>query len=83
MSEVHFYVTRVPEREGVSTLGDVAHDLRKLSNVSEVSVNPSESVMAVSFEGGQDEQREIERVIEEAGYEISRLSVRTDDLPRG
>jgi copper chaperone CopZ len=80
--EVHFYVSRVPEREGVPALGDVADDLRKLSNVSEVRANPSESVVAVSFEGGQDEQQEIERVIEEAGYEISRLSVRTDDLPR-
>jgi hypothetical protein len=29
------------------------------------------------------EQQEIERAIEEVGYELSRLSVRTDDFPRG
>ena len=81
MPEIHFYVTRVPEREDVPALGDVADDLRKLSNVSEISANLSESVIAVSFEGGRDEQQEIERAIEEAGYEISRLSVRTDDFP--
>jgi len=37
-------------------------------------------VVAVSFEGGQAEQQEIKRAIEEAGYEISRLSVRSDDF---
>jgi len=79
--EIHFYVTRVPEREDVPALGDVADDLRKLSNVSEARANPSESVIAVSFEGGRDEQQEIERAIEETGYEVSRLSVRTDDFP--
>jgi hypothetical protein len=34
-------------------------------------------VVAVSFEGGRAEREEIERAVEEAGYEISRLSVRT------
>ncbi len=29
------------------------------------------------------EQQEIDCAIEEAGYELSRLSVRTDDFPRG
>lgn len=39
------------------------------------------SVVAVSFEGGRAEQQEIERAVEEAGYEVSRLSVRSD-FPR-
>jgi hypothetical protein len=34
-------------------------------------------VVAVSYEGGKAEQEEIERAVEEAGYEISRLSVRS------
>jgi hypothetical protein len=38
-------------------------------------------VVAVTFTGGRAEQKEIERVIEETGYEISRRSVRTD-FPR-
>jgi hypothetical protein len=33
--------------------------------------------VAVSFEGGKTEQEAIERAVEEAGYEVSRLSVRT------
>jgi hypothetical protein len=34
-------------------------------------------VVAVSFEGGKAEQKAIERAVEEAGYELSRISVRT------
>jgi hypothetical protein len=34
-------------------------------------------VVAVSFEGGKAEQEAIERAVEEAGYEVSRLSVKT------
>jgi hypothetical protein len=34
--------------------------------------------VAVSFEGGQAEQDAIERAVEDAGYEVSRLSVRSD-----
>jgi hypothetical protein len=33
--------------------------------------------LAVSFEGGQAEQEAIEHAVEEAGYGISRISVRT------
>jgi hypothetical protein len=33
--------------------------------------------VAVSFEGGKTEQDEIKRTVEETGYEVSRLSVRT------
>jgi copper chaperone CopZ len=49
-----------------------------VAQVYEAKVDPTGNVVAVSFEGGQDEQQEIERTIEETGYEISRLSVRTD-----
>ena len=75
MPEVHFYLTNPPDTEGVPTLGDA---LRKLNYVSEVEVDTSGSVVAVLFEGGRDEQQEIERAIEETGYEISRLSVKTE-----
>jgi hypothetical protein len=34
-------------------------------------------VVAVSFEGGRVEQEVIERTVEETGYGISRVSVRT------
>jgi copper chaperone CopZ len=51
--------------------------LRKLDYVSGVEVSPTENVVAVSFEGGKAEQEEIKRTVEETGYEVSRLSVRT------
>ncbi len=78
MPDVHFYVNRPPEKEGVSALENVGDALSKLNHVSGVEVDPAANVVAVSFEGGRAEQEEIERAIEEAGYEISRLSVRTD-----
>ena len=48
---------------------------------SEARADPTASAVAVSFEGGRAEQQEIERAVEEAGYEVSRLSVRSD-FPR-
>jgi hypothetical protein len=63
-------------------LGDVVEDaLRQLNHVSETKAYPTYSVVSVSFIGGWGEEAEIERVIEEAGYEISRLSVR-EGFPR-
>lgn len=81
MSDIHVYVTRPPEKDvpGLEGLEDV---LQRLEHVSEAQADPTGSVVAVSFEGGQAEQQEIERAIKEAGYEISRLSVRSD-FPRG
>jgi copper chaperone CopZ len=79
--EVHVYITKPPEKD-VPALEDIGDALRRLSHVSGVEVDPTGSVVAVSFEGRRDEQQEIERVIEEAGYEVSRLSVRSDDFPR-
>ena len=58
-------------------LEDLEAVLRKLDHVYDVDVNVSGNVVAVSFEGGKAEQETIERVVEEAGYEVSRLSVRS------
>jgi copper chaperone CopZ len=79
--DIHVYVTRSPEKE-VPALEGVEDILKRLEHVSEARANPTNSVVAVSFEGGQAEQQEIKRAIKEAGYEISRLSVRSD-FPRG
>ena len=59
-------------------LEDLEDILEGLDCVSEVRAEPTGNVVAVSFEGGRDEQEEIEHAIEGAGYEVSRLSVRTD-----
>lgn len=77
MADVHVYVSRPANKEGTG-LEDLEEVLRKLEHVSDVDVNPPGNVVAVSFEGGKAEQEEIKRAVEEAGYEISRLSVRTD-----
>ncbi len=76
MADVHVYVNRPAEKEGTA-LEDLEEALRKLAHVSDVDVNSPGNVVAVSFEGGRAEQEEIERAVEGAGYEVSRLSVRT------
>ena len=76
MADVHIYVNKPPEKD-VPALEDLEGVLKRLDYVSEVRADPTGSVVAVSFEGGRDEQEEIERTIEETGYEVSRLSVRT------
>ena len=76
MTDVHVYVNRPAEKEGTA-LEDLEEALGKLEHVSDVDVNPPGNVVAVSFEGGQAEQEAIERVVEEAGYEVSRISVRS------
>ena len=77
MPEVHVYVHKPPEKD-VQDLQEVGENLRRLSHVLEVEADPLVNVVAVTFEGGRPEQEEIERTIEEAGYEVSRLSTRTD-----
>jgi copper chaperone CopZ len=74
--DVHVYFNRPAEEEGAD-LDDLKEVLTNLEHVSEVMFDPSGNVVAVSFEGGQAEQEAIERAVEEAGYEVSRLSVRT------
>jgi copper chaperone CopZ len=78
--DIHVYVTRSPEKD-VPTLEDLEDVLKRLEQVSEVRADPTSSAVAVSFEGGRADQQEIEHAIEEAGYEVSRLSIRSD-FPR-
>ena len=76
MADVHIYVNRPADKESAG-LEDLGEALKKLEHVSDVDVNSAGNVVAVSFEGGREEREEIERTVEEAGYEISKLSVRT------
>ena len=76
MAEIHIYVSRPAEKEG-GTREDLEETLRKLEHVSDVAANTPGNVVAVSFEGGKTEQEGIKQTIEEAGYEVSRLSVRS------
>ena len=76
MADVHVYVNRTAAKEGTS-LEDIEEALGKLDYVSDIDVNPAGNVVAVSFEGGKAEQEEIKNTVEEAGYEVSRLSVRS------
>ena len=77
MADVHIYVNRTAAKEGTA-LEDIEEALRKLDYVSDVDLNPPGNVVAVSFDGGKAEQEEIKNAVEEAGYEVSRLSVRSD-----
>ena len=77
MADVHVYVNRPAGKEG-TTLEDLGEALRGLDHVFHVDVNPPGNVVAVSYEGGKTEQESIERIVKEAGYEVSRLSVRSD-----
>ncbi len=76
MADVHIYVNRPAQKEGAA-LEDIEGVLRKLEYVSGVEVSPTGNVVAVTFEGGKAEQEEIKRTVEETGYKVSRLSVRT------
>jgi copper chaperone CopZ len=76
MADVHVYVNRTAAKEGTA-LEDIEEALRKLDYVSDVDVNAPGNVVAVSFEGGRAEQDEIKDTVEGAGYEVSRLSVRS------
>ena len=76
MADVHVYINR-PAQEESTALEDVEEALRKLDHVTDVEVNAPGNVVAVSFEGGRAEQEEIKHAVEEAGYRISRLSVRS------
>jgi hypothetical protein len=78
VADVHVYVNRPPDREGGGTLEELAEALRRLEHVSGVSVDSPGNVLAVTFEGGRAEREEIERTVREAGYEVSRLSGRSD-----
>lgn len=77
MEDVHVYFERPAEKEG-TTFEDLEGTLRGLGHVSDVDVSASGSVVAVSYEGGKAEREEIKRAVEEAGYKVSRLSIRSD-----
>ena len=76
MADVHVYVNRTAGK-GDMALEDIEEALRKLDYVSDIDVNAPGNVVAVSFEGGRAEQEEIKDTVEGAGYEVSRLSVRS------
>lgn len=76
MADVHVYVDR-PAGKEYTALEDPKEAHEKLDHVSDIDINSAGNVVAVSFEGGQAEQETIERAVEEAGYGISRISVRT------
>ena len=80
MPDTHFYLHR-PSEKDVPNFEGLEDVVKRLEHVSEVRANPTTRVVAVTFTGGRAEQKEIERVIEETGYEVSRRSVRTD-FPR-
>jgi copper chaperone CopZ len=76
VADVHVYFNRPADKEDAN-MEDLREALRNLEHVSEVRFDPSGNVVAVSFEGGEAEQEAIERAVEEVGYEVSRLSVRS------
>ena len=77
MEDVHIYVDRPAGKEDTA-LEDLEEALRALDHVSNVDVNSPSNVVAVSYEGGKAEREAIERAVEEAGYGVSRLSVRSN-----
>ena len=74
--DVHVSFNRPIGKEGAG-LDDLNEGLGNLEHVSEVGFDPSGNVVAVSFKGNQVEQEAIERAVEDAGYEVSRFSVKT------
>jgi copper chaperone CopZ len=82
VADVHVYVTRPAQKED-TTLEEIEGVLRKLEYVSGVEASPAGNVVAVTFEGGKAEQEEIKRTVEETGYKVSRLSVRTTFTDEG
>ena len=43
--------------------------LRRLGFVEEVNVDSAKELLAISYEGGEEELKEIGQTVEEAGYE--------------
>ena len=77
MEDVHVYVDKPAGKEDAD-LEDLGEALRGLDHVSDVHVDAPGNVVAVSYEGGKAGREAIERAFEEAGYGVSRLSVRSD-----
>ena len=66
MPDVTFVVGDVPGAEESENLERV---LTRLEFVGLVNVDSEKGLVAVSYEGGEEELRRIEGAIEEAGYE--------------
>ena len=77
MEDVHVFVDRPVGKEDTD-LAELEEALRALDHVSDVDVNSPGNVVAVSYEGGKAERETILRAVEEAGYGVSRLSVRSN-----
>ena len=77
MEDVHVFIDRPAGKEDTA-LEDLEAALRALDHVSNVDVNSPGNVVAVSYEGGKAEREAIKRAVEEAGYGVSRLSVRSN-----
>lgn len=77
VEDAHVYVDRPAGKEDAD-LEDLGEALRGLDHVSDVHVDASGDVVAVSYEGGKAGREAIERAVEEAGYGVSRLSIRSD-----
>jgi copper chaperone CopZ len=75
--DIHVYVTR-PSEKDVPAFEDLEDVVKRLEHVSEAKADPTGSVVAVTFEGGRAEKQQIKRAIEEVGYKVSRLSVRSE-----
>jgi copper chaperone CopZ len=77
VADVHVYINRAAAKEGTN-LEDIEEALRNLDHVSDVEVNAPGNVVAVTFDGGKAEQEEIKHAVEDTGYRVSRLSVRSN-----
>jgi copper chaperone CopZ len=77
VEDVHVFVDRPVGKEGTD-LAELEEALRALDHVSDVDVNSPGNVVAVSYEGGKAERETIVRAVEEAGYGVSRLSIRSN-----
>jgi len=78
MPDIHLYINEPSEEDVLEAFEGLEDVVKRLEHVSEAKANPTTRVVAVTFRGGRAEQQEIERAIKEAGYEVSRRSVRTD-----
>ena len=77
MPDIHLYINE-PSEEEVPAFEGLEDVVKRLEHVCEAKADPTTSVVAVTFEGGRAEKQEIERVIKDAGYVVSRRSVRSD-----
>ena len=78
MPDIHVYVTRPSDKDFLEAFEGLEDVVKRLEHVSEAKADPTHSVVAVTFEGGRAEKQQIKRAIEEVGYKVSRLSVRSE-----